>query len=76
MLPQHRQCHLCTAMWLPLHGAMLTPAPGMCWVFTLFLTTNEMGRASPWRQKRRCGGAWNYPASAYYITWASLLPQV
>ena len=55
ILPQHRQCHLHTAMWLPLHGAMLTPAPGLCWVFILLITTNEMGRASPRRRKGRTG---------------------
>ena len=33
----------------------VSPAPGMCWVFALFLTTNEMGRASPRRQKGRTG---------------------
>ena len=43
-------CHMA-----PLHGAMLTPAPGLCWVFILLITTNEMGRASPQRRKGRTG---------------------
>lgn len=59
-------------MWLFLHCGLFSPVSGTRWVFTSFLMTGEMDRASLSTETGRTGvrlqGIWNYSASACHIT--------